>query len=121
MKKIEKPLNDNFNFSDEVVKDQPVKQNLSKFEYDLYHDEDDVIMPVLRVKYLKSSSGEKWKFYQDTKLVFTLEGAKLNKKEKQFLYSPEGFNTLLQLHKNGQCSLAYIKQEIKNNLTSKNP
>jgi len=99
--------------SDEF-KDQNLKYNLSKFEYDLYHEEDDVVEKVIRVKRVSMpNKGEKWKIFEDTKLIFTVEGAKLTNKEKEFLRTVDGVNFLIAQYKQGLKSINYLKTEIK--------
>ena len=99
--------------SDEF-KDQNLKYNLSKFEYDLYHEEDDVVEKVIRVKRVSMpNKGEKWKIFEDTKLIFTVEGAKLTNKEKEFLRTIDGVNFLISQYKQGLKSINYLKTEIK--------
>jgi hypothetical protein len=103
--------------SGEEFKDQNLKYNLSKFEYDLYHEEDDVAEKVIRVKRISMpNKGEKWKIFEDNKVVFTIEGNKLTNKEKDFLRSVDGVNFLLAQYKEGIKSLNSLKKEIKKKL-----
>lgn len=101
----------------EEGKEQSLRYNLSKFEYDLYHEEDDVAEKVVRVKRISlPNKGEKWKIFQDNKVVFVIEGAKLTNKEKEFLRSVEGVNFLINLAKQGIKSFSALKIEIKKKL-----
>ena len=103
--------------SGEEFKDQNLKYNLSKFEYDLYHEEDDKAEKVVRVKRVSMpNKGEKWKIFEDNKLVFTLEGTKLTNKEKEFLRSVDGVNFLLAAAKKGIKSFNALRTEIKKKL-----
>ncbi len=105
------------NIPDEPKADQNVKYNLSKYEYDLYHEEDDVSNPVLRVKRFSTpNKGEKWKFFSDNKITFILEGTKLTGKEKEFLHTVEGVNFLLQGYKDGVDSFHGFKKRLKEKL-----
>lgn len=89
----------------------------SKFEYDLYHEEDDVSLPVIRVKRISTSNKvERWKIFEDTKAVFIIEGAKLNSKEKEFLRTSDGFNFLITRYKQGIKSFNSLKIAIKKRL-----
>lgn len=98
----------------EEFKDQNFKHNLSKFEYDLYHEEDDIAEKVIRVKRVSMpNKGEKWKFFHDTKVVFTVEGPKLSKKEREYLQTVSGFNFMLNQAKQGVDSLLKFKRELK--------
>lgn len=100
----------------EEFKDQ-VKHNMSKFEYDLYHEEDDVVEKVIRVKRVSMpNKGEKWKLFEDNKVVFVVEGTKLNNKEKEFLRTIDGVNFLIAQCKIGIKSFNSLKNEIKKKL-----
>jgi hypothetical protein len=101
----------------EEIKDGNLKYNLSKFEYDLYHEEDDKAEKVIRVKRVSMpNKGEKWKISEDNKVMFVLEGTKLNNKEKDFLRTPEGVNFLIAQYKQGIKSFNSLKNEIKKKL-----
>lgn len=98
----------------EEYKDSNLKYNLSKFEYDLYHEEDDVSEPVIRVKRVSMpNKGEKWKVMQDTKVVFTVESTKISKKEREYLQTIEGFNFILAQAKVGIKSFNSFRTELK--------
>lgn len=101
----------------EEFKDPNLKYNLSKFDYDLYHEEDDVAEKVIRVKRVSlPNKGEKWKIFEDNKVTFILEGSKLSNKEKAFLRTVEGVNFLIAQAKYGIKSFNSIKNEIKKKL-----
>lgn len=98
----------------EQSKESGNKYILSKFEYDLYHEEDDVSNPVFRVKkFSMPNKGEKWKIFLDKKVLFVIEGTKLNKKEKDYLNSINGFNFMLNQAKAGIMSFNQFKTELK--------
>lgn len=114
-----KTSSDTTQSSSEEFKDQNLKRNLSKFDYDLYHEEDDVSEKVIRVKrFPMPNKGERWKIYQDNKVEFILEGAKLTIKEREFLYTVDGINFLLHQYKLGSLSLNSLKIELKKKLSS---
>ncbi len=101
----------------EESKDGNLKYNLSKFEYDLYHEEDDKAEKVIRVKRVSMpNKGEKWKIFEDNKVMFTLEGTKLTNKEKDFLRTVDGVNFLIGQYKQGIKSFNSLKNEIKKKL-----
>lgn len=105
------------NFPSEEVKDGNSKYNLSKFEYDLYHEEDDKSEKVIRVKRVSMpNKGEKWKIFEDNKVMFIVEGTKLNNKEKDFLRTVDGVNFLIAQYKEGIKSFNALKLEIKKKL-----
>lgn len=81
---------------------------------DLFHEEDHKLEKLWRIKRIAlPNDGERWKIFDDTKIIFILEGSKLNKKERDFLRSLEGLNFLLQVIKMGFHSLTKIKGELK--------
>lgn len=101
----------------EEFKDQNRKYNLSKFEFDLYHEEDDKAEKVIRVKRVSlPNKGEKWKIFEDNKVMFVVEGAKLTNKEKEFLRTVDGVNFLIAQYKAGIKSFNALKIEIKKKL-----
>lgn len=107
----------NFPTGSEEFKDSNSRYNLSKFEYDLYHEEDDKTEKIIRVKRVSMpNKGERWKIMEDTKVVFIIEGAKLNNKEKDFLRTADGVNFLIAQYKQGIKSFNSLKKEIKNKL-----
>lgn len=107
----------NFPPATEEFKDQNSKYNISKFEHDLYHEEDDVSEKVIRVKRVSlPNKGEKWKIVENNNVVFIVEGAKLGKKEKEFLRTIDGVNFLIEQQKLGIKSFNSLKKEIKKRL-----
>lgn len=95
-------------------KDNNLKYNLSKFEYDLYHESDDITFPVIRVKRISlPNKGEKWKIFENNKAMFIVEGSKLSNKEKEFLRTVDGINFLIAQYKQGIKSFNGLKTEIK--------
>ena len=87
---------------------------LSKFEYDLYHEEDDIATPIIRIKRVSMpNKNEKWKIMADNKIVMIVEGTKLSNKEKDFLRTVEGVNFLIAQCKAGIKSFNSLKNEIK--------
>jgi SMC interacting uncharacterized protein involved in chromosome segregation len=90
------------------------RYNLSKFEFDLYHEEDDIAEKVIRVKRVSMpNKGEKWKIMLDSKVTFIIEGSKLSKKEREYLETVDGFNFILAQAKVGIKSLNSFKTELK--------
>jgi hypothetical protein len=101
----------------EEHKDQFNGHSLSKFDYDLYKEEDDVAEKVIRVKRITlPNKGERWKVFCDNKIVFVIEGNKLSKKEKQFLQTIQGVNFILAFAKAGFTSISKLRAEIKDKL-----
>jgi len=101
----------------EDFKDQNFRYNLSKFDYDLYHEEDDVSAPIIRVKrFTMPNDGERWKIFENGTEKFLIEGYKLNKKQRNFLRSADGMNFMIGLFKNGIRSFNYFKIQLRNKL-----
>lgn len=114
----------NSTYTEGETKPDNIKYVLSKFEYDLYHEEDDIQLPVIRVKHFKlPNAGERWKIFSDTKVVFIVEGSKLGKKEREFLRGINGINFLIGEYKSGIKSFnalkIALKKIIKNSLDTK--
>jgi SMC interacting uncharacterized protein involved in chromosome segregation len=104
----------------EEYKEQSSKYNLNKFEYDLYHEEDDVAEKIIRVKRFSfPNKGERWKIFDDTKVIFIVEGAKLTSKQREFLQTVDGMNFLINQFKTGIKSFNALKNEIKKILENK--
>lgn len=104
--------------SQEEFKDNGLKGNISKFEHDLFHDEDNIAFKVIRIKHIKlPNKGDKWKVFEDTKVILTIEGSKLSKKEKDYFYSVDGINWLLIQFKIGVSSFNDLKKKLKQNLS----
>lgn len=102
----------------EEFKESGSKRTFSKYEHDLYNEENDVAEKVIRVKRITMpNKDEKWKIFEDNKVIFIIEGAKLNNKEKIFLRSVEGFNFLISKFKLGIKSFNFLKTEIKQKLS----
>jgi len=104
----------------EDYKDQGSKYNLNKFEYDLYHEEDNIPEKVIRVKrFSMPNKGERWKIFEDNKVIFIIEGSKLTSKQREFLQTIEGVNFLIEQFKSGIKSFNALKNKIKNFIQNK--
>lgn len=102
----------------EEFKESGSKRTFSKYEHDLYNEESDVAEKVIRVKRITMpNKDEKWKIFEDNKVIFIIEGTRLNNKEKIFLRSIEGFNFLISKFKLGIKSFNFLKTEIKQKLS----
>lgn len=104
----------------EEVKSQYNKYNLNKFEFDLYDEEKNVPQTVVRVKrFSMPNKGEKWKIFENNKVMFIIEGSKLGNKEKNFLRTVDGINFLLDNYKSGIKSFNALKNAIKQHINEK--
>jgi hypothetical protein len=89
-----------------------------KFDYDLYKEEDNVVLPTFRVKRIAlPNKGERWKVMCGTQIVCLVEGSKLNKREKLFLRSLDGVNWLLAQAKVGIRSFNALKIALKKKMS----
>jgi hypothetical protein len=104
----------NFPTTTDELKESSSKHNLSKFDYDLFHEEDDKTEKIIRVKHFNlPNNGDRWKIFENNKILHTIEGSKLTKKEKNFLKSVDGAVWLLSKAKSGIKSFNALKTEIK--------
>ena len=99
----------------EDIKEPIQKYNLSKYEYDLYHEENDIKHRVVQVKRYESSAtkNEKWRIFENDKIVCTIDGGACSPQEIDFLRSVDGFNWLIQQFKLGANSTALIRRQLK--------
>jgi hypothetical protein len=96
------------------MKEKNTKYSLNKFEYDFHREENNTIEKIIRVKrFSVPNNGEKWKIFEDNKVMFILEGNKLNNKEKEYLKTVAGFNFLISQYKQGIKSFNALKSELK--------
>lgn len=95
-------------------KTQNNKLVLSKFEDDLYKEEANLKMPIVRVKHITlPNKGDRWRIFQDDKPVIVIEGVKLNKKERAFLQGLDGVSWLIGQVKAGVGSFNGIRLALK--------
>jgi len=102
------------------IRERTFKQNLSKFEHDLYCEEDNIIEKVIRVKRIgMPNKGEKWRVFENNKAIFTIEGVKISKKEKEFLRTIDGVSFIIAQAKIGIKSFNNLRTELKKILAVK--
>jgi hypothetical protein len=97
------------------------KFTLNKHEFDLFHEEDNIVHRLIRVKRFATSKDEKWKIFDDNKVIMIIEGQKLTAKEKEFLRTVNGSKWLLSKAKEGIKSLNLLKNEIKKQIKNNDP
>lgn len=85
----------------------------SKIDHDLYHDEDNVVTPVIHVKRIGANAAEKWKVYENNKVVFVIESDKLSEAECNFLRTVDGINFFLCLAKQHVRVVDVFKDQLK--------
>jgi hypothetical protein len=106
---------DNFNFGEErEFKNNPVA---SKYAFDLFDESKAVAAPLIRVKHIRApNKADRWKIFNNNKVIFILEGSKLLKKEREFLHTVSGVQTLLALGKTNDLTIVHLKKELKGRL-----
>jgi hypothetical protein len=117
--------NSNFDFDSgnlvsitEEMRENSTKYSLNRVDCDLHREENDVIEKVIRVKRITApNKTEKWKIFEDTKVVYVLEGTKLNSKEREYLKTVDGFNFLLSQYKSGITSFNNLRNELKKKIS----
>lgn len=114
---LEQGSSTNFPILDDTKEGGSSKYGLSKFDYDLFKEEDNTVEKVIRVKRVAlPNDGERWKFFVDSKVVLIIEGSKFNKKERNFLRSIDGTIWLLSWAKAGITSFNVLKKDLKKKL-----
>lgn len=107
-------MNNSLTTISDDIKTQSNKFILSKTEDELYKEEKNIIMPIIRIKYYSlPNNGDKWKVFSDKNLLMTISGTKLNKKERLFLRGSEGTQFMLQQIKSGIKSFHGLKKALK--------
>jgi hypothetical protein len=98
----------------EEVKESSSKYSLSKFDHDLYNDDDNIVEKLIRVKrFSLPNKGDKWKIFENDKVVLVIEGTALTGKERDFLKTVSGITFLIAQHKKGIKSIPCLKADIK--------
>lgn len=81
---------------------------------DLFDEDSHIAHKVLRVKRVSlPQHGENWEVLEDNRVVLTLKGVRLTKREKSILYTIEGIKLLMDEYKSGNKSIAKIKRLLK--------
>jgi hypothetical protein len=97
-----------------------IKHSLSKYDDDLYDEEDNIVHKLYRVKrFSLPNKGAKWKIFENDKVIFVLDGLKLTSKERDFLQTVDGVNFLLAQAKVGIKNFSSLKKNIKDKIKNK--
>lgn len=70
----------------------------SKYEFDLFHKEDDIAFAVYRVKFIRGSKAH-WNLMKNNKILASLSESSFTEKEVKLLHSSAGFQKLLEIAK----------------------
>lgn len=89
----------------------------SKYEFDLYHKEDDVAFPVYRVRFIKGSKAH-WNLMKNNKIIDSVSASDFSESEIKILHSSEGFLKILEIAKT-DCESGSATTSISNWLKSK--
>ena len=110
---------ENFSTPTDLVKQQNNKFSLSKYEADLYDDKCNVPYKVIQVKRIASGDNEIWKILNNNEVIFTIDGEKISKKEKEFLRTANGVMYLINEFKISTFkSLNSFKKKLKEKMRS---
>lgn len=103
-----------YSTDDNDQKEYGSKYVLSKFDFELFDEKKNVPNKIIRVKRITlPNKNEHWKIYDNTKLIFTLEGTKISVKERNFLKTSDGLTFLIDKAKTGISSLRNLRIEMK--------
>lgn len=98
-------------------KENSIKYLLSKYDFELYKDEDNLQYKSYEVKRVKMpNSGEAYKFIENNTTFFTLNTYDLTEQENKYLKTVDGFKLLINLAKQNVKDLNVIKQIINSNI-----
>ncbi len=112
---LNKQYNNPYYIDSEREDAKPNKMATLRQHDDLFDDEDSkVVHKLISVRRKKTPrKGEYWEILEDSKVVLEMKGYRFTKKEKQFLRTPNGVRAVMQLYKDGKCSVSKIKKGIE--------
>jgi hypothetical protein len=86
---------------------------LYKLDSEFFDEESNVVHKLINVRRIElPQNGEDWEILEDNKVMFTVKGVKLTKKQRSFLRSLQGISSLMELYKEGQINMNKIKNKI---------
>jgi len=95
------------------TKDNSIKYVLSKFDFDLYKESDNVKSKSYQVKRINlPNNGIAWNLIENDIVFLTIDSINLRPSQKKFLLSTEGFKLLLAFAKDKTITLETIKKQI---------
>ena len=98
----------------EDYKDIAPKFGISKFEDDLYHEENNIVEKVIRVKHITMpNKDEKWKVIINEKVIFTMDSEKIGEEKTNYFNTIEGFNFIINTVKKGKITIKDFMLELK--------
>lgn len=93
--------------------EEDIMTALYKLDSELFDEESNVVHKLINVRRIElPQNGEDWEILEDKKVMFTVKGVKLTKKQRSFLRSIEGILSLMELYKEGQINMNKIKNKI---------
>jgi hypothetical protein len=99
--------------NDHANESSGIKHNHSKIENDFFDDTKYIKEKIIRVKRIIFGKNERWKIFEDNKVIFIVEGLKISKLEKEFLRTIDGCQFLIFQGKNGIKSLHGLRKELR--------
>jgi len=107
-------MNDNDFLEEDNMDMLGIGKSSLKIDNELFDDKSHVVHRLISVKRINlPNGGENWEISDDDKVVFTIPGVRMTKKEKNFLKTREGLETIIREYKNGIKSVAQIKAKLK--------
>lgn len=95
--------------------EEDIMTALYKLDSELFDEESNVVHKLINVRRIElPQNGEDWEILEDNKVMFTVKGVKLTKKQRSFLRSLQGISSLMELYKEGQINMNKIKKKINN-------
>jgi hypothetical protein len=98
---------------DNMLETKDYKIILSKSDDDLFDEEKHIAEKSYRVKRISYGKNEKWRIYENNKVMLTIDGTKISKKEREYLRTTNGFSFIIKQVKSGIKSVNKIRTSLK--------
>ncbi len=90
-----------------------LNKHFSRYEDPLWDDDEISKSKIIEIKRMAKGGEYSWKFFDNKKLVFILDGKTLSKKAVKFLLTVEGVKFMIDQYKNGCVNVSKMKKAIK--------
>jgi hypothetical protein len=101
---------------DNLLETKDYKVILSKSDDELFDEEKHIVEKSFRVKRISYGKNEKWRIYEDNKIMLTIDGTKISKKEREYLRTTEGFSFIIKQVRSGIKSINKLRVALKENI-----
>ena len=93
--------------------EEDIMTSLYRLESELFDEESHIVHKLINVRRVAlPQEGEDWEILEDNKVVFTVKGVKLTKKQRSVLRTFQGISSLMELYKAGEINMNKIKNKI---------